>query len=227
MPKDRTALDPTDPRNQPAYSIAEASHCLGVPPSTLRAWVLGQRNFRPVLRLPHPRESILSFINLVEAHVLESIRRHHQVSLQKVRRALDFLNRSFRSRHPLVEHAFETDGLNLFVQRYGDLINVSTEGQLELRQLVEAYLRRIERDSYGQVIRLYPFTRKTDLDQPKVIVIDPLVAFGRPVLIGTGIPTSVIAERYKAGDSIAALVADYERSQDEIEEAIRCELQAA
>ena len=56
------------------------------------------------------------------------------------------------------------------------------------------------------------------------MVIDPHVSFGRPVLVGTGIPTAVIAERYKAGESIDELAGDYGRGPSEIEEAIRCEL---
>jgi uncharacterized protein (DUF433 family) len=44
------------------------------------------------------------------------------------------------------------------------------------------------------------------------------------LLAGTGIATTVIAQRYKAGESIAELAEDYGRSTPEIEEAIRCEL---
>ncbi len=39
-----------------------------------------------------------------------------------------------------------------------------------------------------------------------------------------GIPTAIIAERYKAGEAIGALADDYGRPTLEIEEAIRCEL---
>jgi uncharacterized protein (DUF433 family) len=60
--------------------------------------------------------------------------------------------------------------------------------------------------------------------EPKWVVIDPQVQFGRPVLAGTGIPTFVIAERYEAGESISDLARDYDRPEKEIEEAIRCEL---
>jgi len=44
------------------------------------------------------------------------------------------------------------------------------------------------------------------------------------VLTGTGIPTLVIADRYEAGDLIVELARDYGRPEEEIEEAIRCEL---
>jgi len=71
------------------------------------------------------------------------------------------------------------------------------------------------------------FTRKRELDEPRVVVIDPEVSFGKPVLVGTGIPTSTVAERYKAGESVDDLAEDYDLERAKIEEAIRCELRAA
>lgn len=164
-------------------------------------------------------------MNLVEAHVLDAIRRVHEISLQKVRRTLEYLVKHFPSRHPLAEQKFETDGLDLFIQEYGRLINLSQAGQLAIRDLVQAHLRRIERDPAGLAVRLYLFTRKRQAEEPKVVVIDPFVSFGRPVLAGTGIPTAVIAERYKAGEPMDELAQDYGRGRLEIEEAIRCELE--
>jgi uncharacterized protein (DUF433 family) len=94
-----------------------------------------------------------------------------------------------------------------------------------MRAVIDAYLERIERDAKGLPVRLFPFTRRRALDEPRAAVIDPTVSFGRPVLIGTGIPTAVIAGRYKAGDSMDDLATDYGRTRLEIEEAVRCELQ--
>jgi len=138
------------------------------------------------------------------------------------------------SRHPLAEEEFQTDGVNLFVERLGlgrrHLVNVSASGQLAMREILGALLRRIERDDHGLAIRLYPFSRRPVLapaaldESPRLVVIDPKLAFGRPVLVGTGVTTSAIAERFDAGESIEALAADYGRSLNQIEEAIRCEL---
>ncbi len=138
---------------------------------------------------------------------------------------MDYLREQFGSEHPLAEENFSTDGLDLFVQKYEQLINVSRAGQLGIKALLEAHLRRIDRDAKGVALRLYPFTRKRSVEEPRVVVIDPYVSFGRPVLVGTGIPTSVVAERYKAGESIEQLCNDYGRKRLEIEEAIRCELE--
>jgi uncharacterized protein (DUF433 family) len=167
---------------------------------------------------------LLSFTNLVEAHILDAIRKQHDVPLHKVRRAISFLERQFGSRHPLAEQRLETDGKNLFVQKLGQLINISQDGQFAMRQMLDAHLRRIEWDEEGFAARLYPFTRKREAQEPKVVVIDPYCSFGRPVLAGTGIPTAIIAERYKAGESIDQLADDYGRQRLEIEEAVRCEL---
>jgi uncharacterized protein (DUF433 family) len=170
---------------------------------------------------------LLSFVNLVEAHVLDvldALRREHEIPLQKVRKAILYLSQQLDSRHPLADQCFETDGVDLFIRQYGQLVNISRAGQLAMRKILEAYLRRVERDEAGVVARLYPFTRKRMLDDPKVIVIDPRISFGRPVLAGSGIPTAVVAERYKAGESVDELADDYGRKRLEIEEAIRCEL---
>jgi uncharacterized protein (DUF433 family) len=221
------------PLQSPAYSIPEAAHYLQIPPATLRSWALGRfyptesgkKRFEPIVELPTSVQPSLSFVNLVEAHVLDAIRRQHQIPLRKVRRALRYLRERFDSKHPLADQVFETNGLDLFIEKYGKLIAISQDGQLAMRSLIEAHLQRIERDQSGVAVRLYPFIRKRQPDEPKLVVMDPCIAFGRPVLVGTGIPTAVVASRYKAGESVQQLAADYGRRRDEIEEAIRCELQ--
>jgi len=227
-----TPHDKRDLREMPAYGINEASHYLGIPNATLRSWVLGRhypaeggkRFFRPIIELPDKEERLLSFVNLVEVHVLDAIRRGHGVAFWRVRKAVDYLKKELSSRHPLAEQKFATDGVDLFVEAFGQLVNISQEGQLAIKELIEAYLQRVERDTIGVPIRLYPFTRERKPEEPKTIVIDPSICFGRPVLAGTGIATTVIAQRYKAGESIEELAEDYGRSTSEIQEAIRSEL---
>lgn len=221
-----------DARQLPAYTVSEASHYLSIPAATLRSWVAGRpyptragrKFFKPVIVPASNGPLVLSFVNLVEAHVLNAIRRTYDIRLDKVRVAIDYLRRQFASEHPLADYRFTTDGIDLFIEKYNGLINISRGGQLEIRQAIETYLRRIERDGSGAAVKLYPFTRNQFPDEPKVVVIDPHVAFGRPVLSGTGIPTFAIAERYKAGESVDELAEDYGRARLEIEEAIRCEL---
>ncbi len=223
--------------NAPAYTASEAARFLHLPSATVRAWSFGQRykprsgsgwkRFEAVIEAAAPDAGYLSFVNLVELHVLGAIRRVHSVPLPKVRSALEYVLRQLKSKHPLADQDFQTDGLSLFVEKFGQIINASQGGQVAIRPVIEAHLRRIERDSAGIPVRLYPFSRKGEYEQPAVIVIDPTLAFGKPVLRHTGIPTAILAERFEAGESLQSLASDYGKPLSEIEEALRYERQAA
>lgn len=223
-----------DPREAPSYGIAEAAHYLNIPKATLRSWLLGRnyttrngaQNFYPLIDIADKKHNLLSFINLVEAHVLAAIRRKHNVELPNIRSALDYTKSQLNVVRPLAEQQFETDGVSLFVEKLGELVNVSANGQKAMKDILFSHLKRIERDPKGIPIKLFPFTRSSRKDNElQSIVIDPSISFGRPSLSTTGIPTSILAERYKAGDSIDMLADDYGAPREAIEEAIRCELE--
>ena len=230
-----TNLSKDDLRNIPSYGMSEAAHYLCIPRSTITYWVLGRpspqdpavRDPKPVIQRPHQDSNGLSFINLVELHVLDGLRRGHHIPLPTIRNALDFLVKEFPSSlHPLIDSEFETDGVNLFITELGHLINITAAGQLAIRECVKQYLRRVERDSSGIPLRLFPFTMKDFHSTPKTIVIDPHVSYGRPAIVRRGVATAIIAERLWAGESSADLRKDYDLKPEELDEAIRCELRS-
>ena len=217
----------TDPRELPAYTILEAAHYLAVPPATVRYWALGRDRYAPLFVIPKRSPALLSFLNLAELHILASIRRAHVVKMPGIRKTIRFLKkraqRPIDRRHPLL-----SCDLDLFMEEYGNLADVSKSGQAAMREVMGTALRRIERDPKGIPVRFYPFTRTDDTtDAPAIIVIDPNLSAGRPVIDGTGLAAQIIAERYKAGESVNDLAQDYGRSHEEIEEAVRCEPPAA
>lgn len=217
----------SDPREMPAYSPAEAAHYLDIPVSTVRYWSVGRDQIQPLIEPAQHGPLILSFANLVELHVLSAIRRKHLISMPKVRKTLDYVQRELGLTRPLADQQFQTDGVNLFVDHYAHLINASEQGQMAMKEWIGAALVRVEWDTAGQPVRLFPYTRKEPADSAGLIMIDPSVSGGRAVIRGTRIAVEVIAERYKAGESISELAQDYGRAPDEIEEAIRCELKIA
>jgi uncharacterized protein (DUF433 family) len=221
-----TNLRQFDAREVPAYTAGEAAHYLGVPKSTMRSWFAGQRGFRAVIRPAEDKPALgLSFTNLVEAYVLTAIRRKHHIALPTIRRGLDYLVRKMDAKRPLIEKQFATNGVDLFVDHLGDVINISKDGQVEMADLIRAYLERIDRDGKGLPIKLYPFMRtQAPRQQPRTVVIDPRVSFGRPVIAGTGIPTAVLAEQFKAGDPVPTLAKEYGADEEAVWDAIRCEL---
>ena len=213
-------------RYLPSYSVPEAALYLRLPKSTLRAWVARQSNFEPLIAPAQEKPLALSFINLVEAYVLASIRREHRLPMNKIRKGLDFISQMHPSDNPLAEKDFETDGLSLFLKEAELVYDISRgKGQIVLEEVVKEYMQRIERDLNGLPIKLYPFSRSGEPDESRSILIDPKISFGRPILSSISIPVEIIAERYRAGESIRELAGDYECSQEKIEEAIRCQLQ--
>jgi uncharacterized protein (DUF433 family) len=225
-----------DPRNIPAYPVVDAARYLAIPSGTLQSWLRGrtyqttqgEKHFNALIQRPNSDLSQLSFTNLVEAHVLRVIRQVHEIRLDKVRATLDYLDQELQIPHPLASIRFQTDGADLFVESVGRLINASRAGQLAMRETLQHLLQRVEWDENGIAAKLYPLTSglKTQPAEnlPKNLVIDPRIAYGRPTLVGTGIPTNILATRYKAGESIDDLAADYTCDRLQIEDAIRCEL---
>lgn len=225
-----------DPREVPSYATWEAARYIRLPLRTVQNWAFGFGSYggKPLIHIADQERHLLSFWNVAELHVLGALRRYHQISPQKLRRAIRYLEEAFHSPHPLRTERMLTDGVSVFIEKTGVLINASKSGQLAMRQLLEAHLQRIDQDLDGLAIRLFPFVRRdphddrrppaTLVNEPKIISLDPRVRFGRPVIVGTSIPTEEIAERFRAGDSFAQLANEYGRPTQEIEEAIRCEL---
>jgi uncharacterized protein (DUF433 family) len=186
-------------RDFAAYTLAEAARYLRLPAATLRSWVLGRQyptadgsgQFPPLIRPALRRPPLLSFSNLIEAHVLRSLRPE-----------------------------LRTDAGKVFLDRYGALIELSASGQLAMHRLFAEHLKRVEWDASRFPVRLYPFLSAAAPSEARPIVIDPRIAFGRPVVQRKGISTSAIAERIDAGESVDDIATDYELGPSEIEQAI-------
>lgn len=211
-------------------SIPEAARVVRVHPATLRTWVLGRsyptqsgrKAWHPLIRIADRRQGLLSFANLVEVHVLSALR-GKQVRVERIRSATKFIQEAMPTEHPLADVDTRTDCLDIYVEYLGKLVNASSP-QGALRPLVELYLQRIERDEHGLASRLFPITRD-DASIKKAVLIDPTFRFGRPVLANTNLETAVVADRFFAGDSAAALAMDFGIDESAVEEAIRFESQ--
>lgn len=216
-------------RSQPAYTLAEAARYLRVPDATLRSWVIG-RPFpkagsrtglsSPVIA-PAQREPLrLSFWNLIDAHVLRSLRTEHGVALDDVRGAIRFAEKELGIDNLLRSKELRTEGGDLLLERYGELIELSASGQLAMRRLFDQHLARVEWDERQFPVKLYPFVSADVPTQNKPIAIDAEIAFGRPVLVSKGIGTQTIAARIDAGEKVPDLADDYGLSEAEIEQAV-------
>jgi len=214
-------------RDQPAYSLAEAARYLKLPAATLRSWVVGRAypkgesvaTFRPLLKPARKHPPLLSFYNLIEAHVLRSLRTEHGVAIRELRRAITYAERTLKIERLLLNKDLRTHAGEVFLDEYGKLINLSTSGQIAMRRLLEEHLKRVEWDNWKFPVRLYPYVSAEPTTE-RPIAIDPDIAFGRPVVIRAGVSTEAIAGRIDAGETVEALAEDYDLKPEEIEEAV-------
>jgi len=180
----------------------------------------GIRRFQPIIRPPSRKPIFLSFWNLIEAHILRSLRTDHGVSIKALRQALAYAEQSYKIERLLLSNELRTDAGRVLLDRYGQLIELSASGQLVMRQLLEEHLKRVEWDEWQFPIRLYPFLSVESTSAAKPIAIDPKIAFGRPVVIRAGVSTAAIVERIDAKETVEEVAADYDLSVSEIEQAV-------
>jgi len=232
-----------DVREVPVYSMSEAARYLSLAPATLGSWLKGRyytaggirQWWEPLITLADQDASMLSFNNLVEAHVLKSLRRKHGVPMKGVRIALDYAKKKYS-----IERLFLSQELHtvkhkkgdrernavgaLFLKKLGEVEQISAGGQLVLREALTRHLARVDRDSSGMPIRLFPFLGSRP---DKQILIDPRVSFGRPVLANRGIRVSTLVERVNANEDIDRIASDYAIDRAEIFRALEFHEQAA
>jgi uncharacterized protein (DUF433 family)/DNA-binding transcriptional ArsR family regulator len=218
--------------NVPIYTITEVSRYLRMSRATLSNWLrakfcsaytlqTGNKYRPPLIQRPIPDLPQLSFINLIEAHILKVIQESQKIPLYQVRIALDHLTEIFETSHPLVHHCFRTQGAARFV----DFIALKQKDSKKMLEILDQLLTRIEWDQNKAIVRFFPFVGNNNLwdDSQKIITIAPQVSFGKPTITGTGIPTEVIFDFYQAGDSIETIATEYNCSPDIIKGVIQFE----
>lgn len=216
-----------DPAEAPAYSVAQAARYLGLSSGTVEYWLSPESG--PLVIAPMPAPMTLCFKNIVECHVLRALRIDKKLKMKKVRDAVFTLRNQWKTRYALADHELSTDEICVFLQEGSRLYNLSKGGEQAFLNIVGPYLKRIDRDPDSHVaIRLYPMPPASRInpaseDEPRYVVIDPRVCFGRAVIQGTRISTEVIAGRIKAGERIQKLATQYGRTKEEIKAALAFE----
>ncbi len=218
-----------DLRYYPSYNIAQAARYLEIKPTTLRSWFIGRtyktnsgiKNFEPPLELTDPSSQYISFINLVEAYVLNTIRKTTKRPLREVKEAIAYLQKEYPGKKFLLAyHELYFDGVGIYAMIDQLLTSLNEHGQIHDKEIVKRYLKRINFDTDGYANQLFPVTLDKNIEKEKLIVIDPYISFGNPVLLNLGVKVEIIAERIRQGASIDYLARDYGAKKEEIEVAI-------
>ncbi|MGE0753134.1 MAG: DUF433 domain-containing protein [Variibacter sp.] len=205
----------------PAYLVAEAARYARTTQQTIGNW----QKIRGGRRAVSHRDTgeALSYLQLIEVGVVAAMRKSG-VKLRRIREAREYLQKEFENEFPFAHYRFKTDGKELFMD-YDQIVASDKEkllalnenGQLAWNEILSGLLQEFEYDTeVGTVLRW----KVGGLDSP--IRLDPRVAFGAPSV--DGIPTWVLRERWKSGESLADIAADYDLAHDFVSAALRFEL---
>ncbi len=207
------------------YSVPRAACLAGARPDSVRRWTVSRTDSSgPVIRSDYPlidHEITLSFLDLVEIQFIARLRKE-RVSLQKLREAHVFISGEFNVPHPFAWKKLETDGRDLFIrfleEDTGDSLIIKATGRRKANtvfpEVIEPYFHNID---------FSPTTFLAERYYPQGpdggVVLDPRVALGQPVVAGTRILTSTVADLLKAGDSSETISRWYGLTPEQVKQA--------
>lgn len=199
--------------NAPLYYSAEVSRLVRISTPRVHRWLEGYNysyesklvSQPPVVQKQCedvPRSSYASFNDLVDLlfikHFLE-----HGLSLQKLRKALKEAEQILGTSH-FIHQSFYTDGKNicLRVKEKGDaILELLTGGQWVIKEFIEQLAHQIVFDDATKLAR-----RWFPPDGDQLVVLDPLVAFGKPTIWKKGITTENVYGLYVAeGEKVQSI----------------------
>lgn len=215
------------------FSLRDAARLLQMHNTTrIRGWLCGWPNSRsgPVIERDF-KGPFLSFLDLMELRFVEHFRKQ-QVTMPTIRRAAEQLRKEWDVRHPLAfanSAKYLTDRRRIFAQAAeaeGDkkTWDLATN-QYEMWATIEALVARgVAFDPVSDMARAWHPLRN---EFPNVII-DPRLAFGRPVIGERPTPTIALFNQWKAEGGNRDRVANWYRvSPDDVEEAVGFELSLA
>ena len=204
---------PDEIKIAPAYPIADVGRYVGISDSTLRDWFRGRKPIFPI------EAGYASFIDLVAAHVLHTIRKGCRIPMKRVRRACETLKKLSGSLRNLAHKDFSYDKKNLFLTLDEYLISLSEDGQRVDREIISQGLKQLRfgRDEFADTF--YPVGLHGA--PQREFAINPKINFGSLHLVRLGIGVTAILDRFQAGEAVSDIAADYDAQSAEIEDAIR------
>lgn len=212
-----------------AYPAAEAGRLVGLSASRVRRWLQGYdylydseiHHQGPVLRRGSTRgTTYASFLDLVDLLFVKRFL-DYGLSLQRVRKALAEAFDILGAEH-FARRSFFTDGRSIYleVKEEGhDILELLTGGQWVIAPIILELAEQIDFDEpSGLARRWYPMGPKG------FVVLDPLVSFGRPTVVGRGVATANVYDFYLAEDQRIEATEDWTGlTADEIGAAVEFE----
>jgi len=222
------------------YPLERAARLVGADLRTVRRWLKGyswrygdgRRVSGPLWQLQYAcddelgDEQVLGFQDLLE---LRTVARFvaQGVSLRVIRATIDVARETLGD-YPLHSRRFVTDGKRIFleaVERAGQdpkLLDVRRR-QFAMDAVIRpSLLEGIEYGPDASALRWYPMPKK------RLVVLDPQIQFGQPIVADAGVPTDALAAAFRAeGENAERVARLYRVKPQEVKAAVAFEQQLA
>ena len=178
------------------YSVSEAARYAKMPPSTVRRWFFPGKAAHCLRRgdIESDEEKALSFLDFVEAIAVRSLRVDYRVSLNTIRRAIDFAQDTYRTDHLFAREDHKTliDGsrqIHIIFPGEENPVKMGGEGagQTTFRACIEGYMEDLEfnRERLANLYTAFQFGGQK-------VVMNPAFRFGEPIIEENGYPVHVL-----------------------------------
>jgi uncharacterized protein (DUF433 family) len=166
----------------------------------------------------------ISFQDLLEARVVLALRRKG-VSLQFIRQARAEAAEMFQTQHPFSTRRILTDGRSVFAKTMSEsgepqVLDIMKR-QYGLERVLAPSLSGVIFDNKTRAIRWFPMPKR------KSVMLDPSIAFGKPVVTQGYVRTDVLADAVKAEGSKSRAARLYEVPIGAVEAALAFEQRLA
>ncbi len=219
------------PYNNPLYYYAEAARLTGISIYRVHRWLKGYEYLYESKRMKQPpilerketlfgESSFASFYDLIDLLFVKRFL-DQGISLQKIRKALKEAEEILGVSH-FAHEIFFTDKSNIFlrIREEGDaILELLSGGQWAIKPFIEELGHMIDFDDITKsVCRWYP------PEGDRLVVLDPWVSFGRPIIVKKGITTENIYDLYLAeGKNEASIVSWMNLEPREVKAAVKFE----
>jgi uncharacterized protein (DUF433 family)/DNA-binding transcriptional MerR regulator len=197
------------------YSVAEASRLTGVPASSIRRWLWGERSsanngrLRVLSPLWNPQPPTvngvrtLGFLDLVELRFVQALRRRG-VGLPEIRELHRRAQTELDCSHPFSSLRFKSEGGRLAAEN----------GRGKVVDALAPLYEDLDHSESGVAMRWWPRGRQSQ------VVIDPRRNFGHPIVHDESVSTEVLAGGYLTEGSIESVAHWYEVSDAAVRDAV-------
>lgn len=161
------------------------------------------------------RKLWITFHQLVSLQIVAALR-GKRLSMQKIRRAQEWLRDHTGHPAPFATEDVWTDRNNIFAEMRGDMAAVDRGGQLAFAYVRERLIKvpRLTFDKTGVAATWEPIDG---------VLVDPNIQFGAPCIKGTRIQTWVLSDLAQSGEPVDSIQKEYEVTRADIESAMKWE----